>query len=257
MLSPALGTDLGTAAIRVVVIDDQPLARSGLRVIIDGEPDLTVVGEAPDGREGLGLIARTTPDVAVMDLRMPVLDGIGATARIVAEGLPTQVLVLTTFNDEQLVHQALRAGAAGFLLKDASPDQLVNAIRTVHQGHAILAPEITRTVIARYANHTVPGAHAGPDAGSDTGRPDVPPALRDLTEREREVLILVAQGRSNREIGHRLYVGEGTVKTHVSNIPAKTGRHSRVHLVALAYDTGFIHPRPEVRSADRSDGSSR
>jgi DNA-binding NarL/FixJ family response regulator len=166
-----------------------------------------------------------------MDLRMPVLDGIAATAEIAAAGMKTQILVLTTFDDEELVYQALQAGASGFLLKDASPDQLVAAIRTVHRGQAILAPEVTRAVIARYRTADRPG-----DRGAETK------ALGELTNREREVLVLVVEGLSNREIGRRLFVSEGTVKTHVSNILAKTGRHSRVQIVAYAYDVGFIRP---------------
>jgi DNA-binding NarL/FixJ family response regulator len=217
------------AVIRVVVVDDQPLARSGLGVIIDAETDLTVVGDAANGQDGVELIRRTAPDVAVMDLRMPVLDGIEATAQVVAAGLTTQILVLTTFDDDQLVHQALRAGASGFLLKDASPDQLVAAIRTVHRGQAVLAPEVTRAVIAR-------GTTTDGPTRVDDG------ALGQLTEREREILVLVARGLSNRDIGRQLFVSEGTAKTHVSNILAKTGRHSRVQIVALAYDAGFIRP---------------
>jgi DNA-binding NarL/FixJ family response regulator len=227
------GADVTSGApavtIRVVVVDDQPLARSGLRTIIDGEPDLSVVGDAADGREGLALIERAMPDVAVMDLRMPVLDGIEATARIVAAGLPVQVLVLTTFDDEQLVHEALRAGASGFLLKDASPDRMVAAIRTVHEGHAVLAPEVTRAVIAR-------GTKPAQPRRSELAR------VGELTAREREILIIVGRGLSNRDIGRRLFVSEGTVKTHVSNILAKTGCHSRAQAVALAYDTGLIVP---------------
>jgi DNA-binding NarL/FixJ family response regulator len=223
--------------IRVVVVDDQPLARSGLQAIIDGEPDLSVVGGAADGREGLALIERTMPDVAVMDLRMPVLDGIEATARIVAAGLPTQVLVLTTFDDERLVHDALRAGASGFLLKDATPDRMVAAIRTVHQGHAVLAPEVTRAVIAR-------GTKAAQPRPSELAR------VGELTAREREILVIVGRGLSNRDIGRRLFVSEGTVKTHLSNILAKTGCHSRAQAVALAYDTGLIAPAHERAAGD-------
>ncbi len=215
--------------IRVVIVDDQPLARSGLRSIIDGETGMAVVGEAPDGLSGLELVRSVHPDVAVMDLRMPVLDGIGATARIVAEGLETQVLVITTFDDDELVYESLSAGASGFLLKDASADQMIAAVRTVHQGHAILAPEVTRAVIARYATTRV--RRSPSDA-----------VLATLTEREREILTLVARGLSNRDIGTRLYVSEGTAKTHVSNILSKTGLHSRVQLVALAYEIGFVRP---------------
>ncbi|MGL5811495.1 MAG: response regulator [Nocardioides sp.] len=213
---------------RVVIVDDQPLARSGLRSIIDHEPGLAVVAEAADGREGVERVATTAPDVVVMDLRMPVLDGIGATAQILRRRPATRVLVMTTFDDEELVYQALSAGASGFLLKDASPDQMIAAIRTVHRGQAILAPEVTRGVISRYAGPP-------PERATDT-------RLDGLTDREREVLTLVARGLSNREIAERLFVGEGTVKTHLSNILTKTGRYSRVHLVALAYETGFVTP---------------
>jgi DNA-binding NarL/FixJ family response regulator len=236
----------GAAAvvIRVVVVDDQPLARSGLRAIIDGEPDLSVVGDAADGREGLALIERAMPDVAVMDLRMPVLDGIETTARIVAAGLPVQVLVLTTFDDDQLVYEALRAGASGFLLKDASPDRMVAAIRTVHQGHAVLAPEVTRAVIARCTRSVV------------EPRPLVHSRLSELTAREREILTIVGRGLSNRDIGRRLFVSEGTVKTHVSNILAKTGCHSRAQAVALAYDAGLIAPTLEQGPSACGDEAS-
>ncbi len=215
--------------IRVIIVDDQPLARSGLRSIVDDEEGMTVVGEAPDGRAGVELVRRLHPDVAVMDLRMPVLDGIGATAQIVAEGLPTQVLVITTFDDEQLVYEALSAGASGFLLKDASADQMIAAVRTVHQGQAILAPEVTRAVIARYATAGAPLSSADPTVAT-------------LTEREREILTLVARGLSNRDIGRRLFVTEGTAKTHVSSILSKTALHSRVQLVAFAYEVGFVRP---------------
>jgi DNA-binding NarL/FixJ family response regulator len=192
------------------------------------------------------------PDVAVMDLRMPRLDGIGATARIVAEEIATQVLVMTTFDDEELVYRALRAGASGFLLKDASSDQLVEAIRTVYRGQAILAPEITRAVISRYAAVDRSGrGHLTQavdplmfEGGSSAGRPQpAAVALSVLTDRELEVLVLVAEGLSNREIGRRVFVSEGTVKTHVSNILAKTARHSRVQLVGLAYEGGLLGSR--------------
>lgn len=215
--------------IRVVIVDDQPLARSGLRSIIESEPDMTVVGEAANGAEGVSLITTSRPDVAIMDLRMPILDGIAATAQVVADALDTQILVITTFDDDELVYQALQAGASGFLLKDSTPQQMIGAIRTVCQGHAILAPEITRAVIARYAATREPRRNSGA-------------ALDSLTERESEIVVLVAQGLSNREIGHRLFVSEGTVKTHVSNVLTKTGAHSRVQIVALAYESGVIRP---------------
>ncbi|MGL4178508.1 MAG: response regulator transcription factor [Dermatophilaceae bacterium] len=219
----------GHPTIRVAVVDDQPLARGGLRTIIDGEPDLTVVGDAADGAAAVRLVSRTAPDVVVMDLRMPVMDGIEATRRIVADENRTQVLVLTTFDDDELVRDALAAGAAGFLLKDASPEQLVGAIRVIHGGHAILSPEVTRAVVTR--SLTTGG---GPDAVAAS-------AVGRLTGREREVVALVANGLSNREIADRLVVGEGTVKTHVSNALGKTGCRSRVHLVALAYESGMAY----------------
>jgi DNA-binding NarL/FixJ family response regulator len=215
--------------IRVAIVDDQPLARSGLRSIIESEPDMTVVGEAGNGAEGVTLIRASRPDIAIMDLRMPILDGIAATTQVVADTLDTQILVITTFDDDELVYRALQAGASGFLLKDSTPEQMITAIRTVRQGHAILAPEITRAVIARYAANNEPVRTVGV-------------ALDSLTEREHEIVVLVAQGLSNREIGHRLFVSEGTVKTHVSNILTKTGLHSRVQIVALAYEAGFIRP---------------
>ncbi|MGL5861294.1 MAG: response regulator transcription factor [Phycicoccus sp.] len=227
MTAPA--TTSHPTTIRVAVVDDQPLARGGLRTIIDGEPDLTVVGDAADGAAALRVVSRTAPDVVVMDLRMPVLDGIEATRRIVADESRTQVLVLTTFDDDELVRDALAAGAAGFLLKDASPEQLVGAIRVVHSGHAILSPEVTRAVVTR--SLTTRGG-SGAAAAS---------AIDRLTEREREIVALVANGLSNKEIADRLVVGEGTVKTHVSNALGKTGCRSRVHLVALAYESGMAY----------------
>lgn len=215
--------------IRLAIVDDQPLARSGLRSIIESESDMTVVGEAANGAEGVALIRESSPDIAIMDLRMPILDGIAATKQVVADDRDTQILVITTFDDDELVYQALQAGASGFLLKDSTPQQMIAAIRTVYQGHAILAPEITRAVISRYAAGRAPASRIGAGFGS-------------LTEREREIVLLVAQGLPNREIGHRLFVSEGTVKTHVSNVLTKTRLHSRVQIVALAYEAGFIRP---------------
>jgi DNA-binding NarL/FixJ family response regulator len=218
-------------SISVAVVDDQPLARGGLRTIIDSEPDLVVVGEAADGQQALRLVAATAPDVVVMDLRMPVMDGIEATRRVLAGHPGIRVLVLTTFDDDELVQDALRAGAAGFLLKDASPEQLVHAIRMVHGGHTVLAPEITRAVVARSVTAGGPAPRAGSAA-----------LLARLTEREREIMTLLAGGLSNRQIASRLVVTEGTVKTHVSNILGKTERTSRVHLVSLAYESGLVQP---------------
>jgi DNA-binding NarL/FixJ family response regulator len=198
-------------------------------MILDAKPDLEVVGEAGDGREAVALVEREHPDVVLMDVRMPEVDGLEATRRIVASGSPTRVIILTTYDVDDSVFAALRAGASGFLLKDARPAELVEAIRVVARGDALLAPSVTRRLLDRFAGVLpVPGA---------------PPDLGELTEREVEVLRLVALALSNAEIAERLVLTEATVKTHVSSVLRKLGLRDRVQAVVLAYDVGLVRPR--------------
>ncbi|MFY1621812.1 response regulator [Micromonospora sp. WMMD723] len=217
-----------TAPIRVLVCDDQALIRTGFATIIGAQPDLEVVGECGNGREAVDLAGRLRPDVVVMDVRMPVLDGIAATRLLAGSGVthPVRVLVVTTFNLDEYVYQALRAGASGFLLKDAPPAQLLHGIRTVAGGAALLAPEVTRQLVGRYAARIRP-AEGTPD---DTG----------LTPRELEVLRLIADGLSNSEIAARLVISQETVKTYVSRILTKLDLRDRVQAVVYAYRTGLV-----------------
>jgi DNA-binding NarL/FixJ family response regulator len=214
--------------IKVLLVDDQALVRSGFRMILEAREDLEVVGEAEDGRQAVELAARTSPDVVLMDVRMPELDGIEATARILAERPETRVLILTTFDLDEYVARAIRAGASGFLLKDVRPTQLVDAIRVVAGGDALLAPTVTRRLLERFA--------------SGLGDDRIPPSLDRLTERELEILRLVAEGLSNAEIAERLVVGESTVKTHVSSVLRKLQLRDRVQAVIAAYDAGLVRP---------------
>ncbi|GAA4941091.1 response regulator [Actinoplanes utahensis] len=216
------------AAIRVLVCDDQALIRMGFTTIIDAQPDMEVVGECADGRAAVDLTARVRPDVVVMDVRMPVLDGIEATRLLAGAGVadPVKVLVVTTFNLDEYVYEALRAGASGFLLKDAPPAQLLHGIRTVATGAALLAPEVTRQLVGRYAARIRP-AHGA------TGDPA-------LTPRELEVLRLIANGLSNAEIAATLVISQETVKTYVSRILTKLGLRDRVQAVVYAYRQGLI-----------------
>ena len=214
-------------AIRVFLADDQALVRSGFRMLIESEDDLVVVGEASDGAATLRALSAQPVDVVLMDIRMPVMDGLEATRLIVQSGLPTRVLVLTTFDLDEYVFAALKAGASGFLLKDARPADLLNAIRTVAAGEAVMAPSATR----RLLDHVVPTLPASP--GVDH-RLDV------LTDREREVLIEIAAGATNAEIATTLYMAEGTVKTHIGRLLAKLHIRDRVGLVLLAYETGLV-----------------
>ncbi|MEV0651115.1 response regulator transcription factor [Phytomonospora sp. NPDC050363] len=211
--------------IRVLLADDQALVRTGFRMILDNSPGMTVVGEAGDGAEAVALASEVDADVVLMDIRMPDVDGVEATRRIRAAGGP-RVLVLTTFDLDEYVYAALRAGASGFLLKDTLAPDLLSAIRVVAAGEAIVAPTVTRRLLEKYIG---------------TGEPAPPPAdLGGLTDREREVLGLIARGLSNAEIAARLYVSEGTVKTHVSRVLAKLGLRDRVQAVVLAYETGLV-----------------
>jgi DNA-binding NarL/FixJ family response regulator len=218
----------------ILLCDDQELVRAGFRLILDLEADLEVVGEAADGKECLRRTAELRPDVVLMDIRMPVMDGIEATAQIVAASPATKVLVLTTFDLDQLVYDAMRAGASGFLLKDAPREQLVNAVRVVARGESLLAPAITRRLVERFVAMPPPGS-------------GVPEQMADLSDREREVLVLVARGLSNAEIAAELFVGEATVKTHVARMLAKLGLRDRVQAVVLAYETGFVQPGERQR----------
>jgi DNA-binding NarL/FixJ family response regulator len=217
--------------LRVVVADDQDLVRSGLRLVLEAR-GCVVVGEAADGREAVEMVRRIEPDVVLMDIRMPILDGIAATRRLAAEGVRTRVLVLTTYDLDRYVYEALRAGAAGFLLKATPPDRLVEGIACVAAGEALLAPSLTRRLIAEYV-HRPPPLSA------------VPAPLDQLTERELEVFRLVARGLSNPDIAARLVVSEATVKTHINRALAKLGLSTRVQLVVLAYESGLVQPGEE------------
>lgn len=213
--------------IRVVLADDQGMMRAGLRSLLDGEPDIEVVAEAGDGEEAVSAVRRHRPDVALLDIRMPKLDGIAATRILVEERAATRILVLTTFDLDDYVFAALRAGASGFLLKDAPAEHLIAAIRAVARGDALLDPTVTRRVIEAFSN-----------------LPDIPRSaeLESLSAREFEVLELLARGKSNAEIAKTLHLGEATVKTHVSNILAKLGLRDRVQAVIAAYETGLVRP---------------
>ncbi|HEY6745534.1 MAG TPA: response regulator transcription factor [Mycobacteriales bacterium] len=213
--------------IRVFLVDDQELVRAGFAMVVDAQPDMRVVGEAGDGGEALARLAATAADVVLMDVRMPRMDGVQATAQLVATGLPAKVIVLTTFDLDEYAFAALRAGASGFLLKDARPDAVLEAIRTVHRGDAVIAPSTTRRLIDRVAAD-LPAPRPGPDP------------LDVLTERERQVLLEIARGASNAEIAARLYLSETTVKTHVGHILGKLGLRDRIQAVILAYDSGLV-----------------
>ena len=215
--------------IRVLVADDQALVRGGFRVLVDSASDLETVGEAADGAEALALVRDLKPDVVLMDIRMPVKDGIEATRAIAADPATsaTRVLILTTFDLDEYVYEALRAGASGFLLKDTDPETLLDAIRVVHSGDALLAPSVTRRLIAEFM-------HRPSTARANIGQLDV------LTEREREVLSHVARGLSNTEIATELFISPATAKTHVSRVMMKLAARDRAQLVAIAYETGLV-----------------
>ena len=214
----------------VLIVDDQALVRVGLRKILEAEPQLDVVGEAADGEDAVTEARRTRPDVVLMDIRMPVLDGIEATRRIVAAQPGTRVLMLTTFGLDTYVYEALRAGASGFMLKDAPPEEIAAGVRIVASGEALLAPAVTRTVIEEFAKQS-PAAPTTP-----------PVAVEELTPREREVLDLLVRGLSNPEICERLVISEATAKTHVARILQKLGLRDRVQAVIYAYESGLIAP---------------
>jgi DNA-binding NarL/FixJ family response regulator len=216
--------------IRVVIADDQTLVRDGFRMILDAQDDIEVVGEATDGLEAVTCARELRPDVVLMDIRMPGRDGLEATREVLRESPQTHVLILTTFDLNEYVYEAMKAGASGFLLKDIPRSQLIEGIRTVAAGDALLAPAITRRLIEQFVRR--PPASVRP----------APPALEALTPREREVLELVARGRSNTEIATGLYVSEATVKTHVAHALRKLGLRDRVHAVVFAYESGLIEP---------------
>jgi len=219
--------------IRIVLVDDQELLRTGFRMILEAQQDMTVVGEAADGLEAIDLLGRCPADVVLMDVRMPRLDGVEATRQLLSagsgDGVP-RVLILTTFDLDEYAFAAIKAGASGFLLKDVPPAELLTAIRAVHSGDAVVAPSTTRRLLDRFAP-MLPASDAPP-----------PPSLAGLTEREREVLILIAQGLSNAEIARRLVLSEATVKTHVGRILMKLELRDRVQAVVLAYETGLVRP---------------
>ncbi len=222
-----------TAPVRLLLVDDQPLLRMGFRLVLDDEADLTVVGEAGDGTEALRQVAALQPDVVLMDVRMPGMNGIEATERIVASGSASRVLILTTFDLDEYAFAALRAGASGFLLKDARPAELTGAIRAVATGDAVVSPRVTRRMLELFAEELPGGADAPAAARED-------PRIGDLTQREREVLLAVAEGLSNAEVAERLFLSEATVKTHVGRILAKLGVRDRVQAVVLAYESGLV-----------------
>jgi DNA-binding NarL/FixJ family response regulator len=213
--------------IRVLVADDQALVRAGFAMIVDAQPDMEVVGEAVDGVQAVDECRRLRPDVVLMDIRMPVVDGIEATRRLAASCPATRVLILTTYDLDEYVHQALHAGASGFLLKDVPPAELVRGVRTVLAGDALLAPTVTRRLLEEYLR---------------TPRADPTGVLARLTDREREVMRLLARGQSNAEIAAALFLGEATVKTHIGRILAKLELRDRVQAVVLAYETGLVRP---------------
>jgi DNA-binding NarL/FixJ family response regulator len=217
----------------VLIVDDQPLHRLGLRILLESVPETQVAGEAGSGSEAVRRTAELHPDVVLMDIRMPGMDGIEATRRIVASGNRSRVLVLTTFDLDEYAHAALRAGASGFLLKDARPEELLGGIRAVAAGDAIIAPGLTRRLLDAYAQHL-------PRATRDDGDAK----LETLTEREREILVAIAHGWTNPEIAERLHLSESTVKTHVGRVLAKIGARDRVQAVIFAYDIGLAYPNP-------------
>jgi DNA-binding NarL/FixJ family response regulator len=225
--------------ISVLLADDQPLLRRGFRMILEAEQGLTVAGEAGDGAEAVEIARLVKPDVVLMDIRMPGTDGIEATRRITAAEPGVRVLVLTTFDLDEYAFGALRAGASGFLLKDVRPHELVAAVRTVASGDAVVSPRVTRRLLEEYAQQ-LPVVHGDGDADVDAASRY--PQLSSLTEREREVLAVVAQGLSNTEIATSLFVSETTVKSHVGRILAKLGLRDRVQIVVLAYESGLVRP---------------
>ncbi|MEU8539197.1 response regulator transcription factor [Streptomyces sp. NPDC048717] len=218
----------------VLIADDQPMQRFGFRMLLESQADMSVAGEAGDGIEAVRLVDRHRPDVVLMDIRMPGLDGIEATRRVIAAGAATRVLIVTTFDLDEYAYEGLRAGASGFLVKDAQPEELLAGIRAVAAGDAVVAPSLTRRLLDTYL-HRLPPAPAVP-----AGPAKADPRLSPLTERELEILTAVARGWTNTEIAGRLHLAESTVKTHVSRVLAKTGSRDRIQAVILGYDTGLV-----------------
>ncbi len=214
-------------SIRVLLADDQAMVRGGFRMILESEPDIEVVGEAANGEQAVASARRLHPHVVLMDIQMPGGDGLEATRRITGE-LPARVVILTTFERDDYVFEALRSGASGFLLKNAAPEELVHAVRVVAAGDALLAPSVTRRIVEQFAREPI--------------RPELGEQLDALTQREREVLVALARGKSNAELASELYVSEGTIKTHVSSLLAKLGLRDRVQAVVLAYESGLVTP---------------
>jgi DNA-binding NarL/FixJ family response regulator len=227
----------------VLVVDDEALIRAGFRVLVDAVPGLAVVGEAGDGAEAVRLVGRLHPDVVLMDVRMPIMDGLDATRRIAEQqsGSRTRVLVVTTFDRDEYVFEALRAGASGFVLKDTPPEQLVDAIRVVAAGESLLAPSVTRRLISEFVRRPAPSSGSPGAPGSDAAR-----ALGSLTVREREVLVAVAAGQSNAELAASLFMSPATAKTHVSRLLAKLGARDRAQLVVAAYEYGVVTPHGDL-----------
>ena len=215
--------------ISVLIVDDQDLVREGLRMLLDAEPDLCVAGEAGNGSQALAQARRLDPDVVLMDVRMPEMDGIQATTQLIRSGCRARILMLTTFNLDEYVYRAMKAGASGFLLKDASREQLAGAVRTVAAGQALLAPAITRRLIEDFCRGPAPGAAGGSGAGR-------------LSERELQVVRLIAQGLSNTEIAAKLYLSDATIKSHVARILAKLNLRDRVQITVFAYENGLVRP---------------
>ena len=230
--------------IRVVIVDDQAVVRTGLGLMVDAEPVLTVVGQAPNGAEAIAVCADLRPDVVLMDVRMPVLDGISATRSIVSDGTAGAVVILTTFDDEEYLLDAVQAGALGFLLKDAGPDLIAAGVRAAHTGDTLIAPSMTRALLENRLLGARSGGAGGGAAGSTAPAPPAEhaPALASLSAREREVLTALVRGASNAQIAKDLWISEATVKTHISSVLGKVGAASRVQAVVFAYESGFVRP---------------
>ena len=231
------GVPASTEPVRLVLVDDQSLVRAGFRMVLDAQPDIEVVGEAGDGRDALDLLAATPADIVLMDIRMPRMDGLAATEALCSRAEGPRVIVLTTFDLDEYAHAALRAGASGFLLKDAGPEELLAAIRAVRTGDAVIAPSTTRRLIEHFSDQLGTSATTSPGPVEDA-------RLAQLTDREVEVLVAVARGLTNAEISTDLHLAEATVKTHIGRVLAKAHLRDRVQMVLLAYESGLVDVRP-------------